>query len=249
MVAARSPSHLKAALRLACDAGFLGKKNVMRILVIEDDPVLLDGLKAGLGLLGATVDTVSSCADGHAALGTNTFDAMVLDLMLPDGSGLELLTKIRSAGDRTPILLLTALDEVSDRIKGLDAGADDYLGKPFDLDELAARVRAIVRRRAGRATSSLTHKGIMLDPATFAATVAGKPISLSRREFAVLAALMERPDAIRSKADLEERLYGWQEEVESNAVEVHIHNLRSKIGRDAIETVRGLGYRMRDKNS
>jgi two-component system, OmpR family, response regulator QseB len=221
----------------------------MRILVIEDDPVLLDGLKAGLGLLGATVDTVSSCADGHAALATNTFDAIVLDLMLPDGSGLDLLKKIRSAGNSTPTLLLTALDEVSDRIRGLDAGADDYLGKPFDLDELAARVRAIVRRRAGRATSILTCNGIQLDPATFAATIAGKPISLSRREFAVLAALMERPDAIRSKTDLEERLYGWQEEVESNAVEVHIHNLRSKIGRDAIVTVRGLGYRMRGKKS
>ena len=226
-----------------------GKENVMRILLIEDDPVLLDGLKAGLGLLGATVDSVNSCADGHAALETNTFDAIVLDLMLPDGSGLDLLTKIRSAGDRTPILLLTALDEVSDRIRGLDAGADDYLGKPFDLDELAARVRAIIRRRAGRATSGLTHNGILLDPATFAATVAGKPVSLSRREFAVLATLMERPDAIRSKADLEQRLYGWQEEVESNTVEVHIHNLRSKIGRDAIETVRGLGYRMRGKKS
>jgi two-component system response regulator QseB len=137
----------------------------MRILVIEDDPVLLDGLKAGLGLLGATVDTVSSCADGHAALGTTTFDAVVLDLMLPDGSGLDLLAKIRAAGNRTPVLLLTALDEVSDRIRGLDAGADDYLGKPF------------------------------------------------------------------------------------NAVEVHIHNLRSKIGRNAIETVRGLGYRMRGKES
>jgi two-component system, OmpR family, response regulator QseB len=217
----------------------------MRLLVIEDDPVLLDGLKAGLSLLGATVDTVNSCADGYAALGTTTFDAIVLDLMLPDGSGLDLLTKLRSAGNRTPVLLLTALDEVSDRIKGLDAGADDYLGKPFDLDELAARVRAIVRRRAGRATSNLAHNDILLDPATLAATVAGKPVSLSRREFAVLAALMERPDAIRSKSDLEERLYGWQEEIESNAVEVHIHNLRSKIGRNAIETVRGLGYRMR----
>jgi two-component system, OmpR family, response regulator QseB len=221
----------------------------MRILVVEDDPVLLDGLKAGLGLLGATVDTVASCTDGLAALRTASFDAVVLDLMLPDGPGLDLLAKIRSAGDRTPVLLLTALDEVSDRIRGLDAGADDYLGKPFDLDELAARVRAIVRRHAGRAISRLVHNGILLDPATLEATVGGRPIGLSRREFAVLAALMERPDAIRSKTDLEERLYGWQEEVESNAIEVHIHNLRSKIGRNAIETVRGLGYRMRGKES
>ncbi len=138
---------------------------------------------------------------------------------------------------------------MSDRIKGLDAGADDYLGKPFDLDELAARVRAIVRRRAGRATSSQTHNDLVLDTASLTATVAGKPVSLSRREFAVLAALMERPGTIRSRGDLEERLYGWQEEIESNAVEVHIHNLRSKIGRNAIETVRGLGYRMRGTKS
>lgn len=221
----------------------------MRILVVEDDPVLLDGLKAGLSLAGATVDTVTSCADGLAALTTFSFDAIVLDLMLPDGSGLDLLSDIRSAGNTTPVLLLTALDEVIDRIRGLDAGADDYLGKPFDLDELAARVRAIVRRKAGRATPHLSYNGIVLDPAALNASVAGKAINLSRREFAVLSALMERPGTIRSKNDLEERLYGWQEEIESNAVEVHIHNLRNKIGRDVIETVRGIGYRMREGRS
>jgi DNA-binding response OmpR family regulator len=217
----------------------------MRILVVEDDPVLQDGLKAGLSLLGAAVDTVSCCADGRAALATHSFDVIVLDLMLPDGSGLCLLSRIRAAGNTTPVLLLTALDEVADRIKGLDAGADDYLGKPFDLDELAARVRAIVRRKAGRATPRLTYNGVELDPATLTSSVAGKTVSLSRREFAVLASLMERPGTIRSKSELEESLYGWQEEVESNAVEVHIHNLRNKIGREAIETVRGIGYRMR----
>lgn len=221
----------------------------MRILVVEDDPVLLDGLKAGLSLAGATVDTVTSCADGLAALATFSFDAIVLDLMLPDGSGLDLLSDIRSAGNTTPVLLLTALDEVIDRIRGLDAGADDYLGKPFDLDELAARVRAIVRRKAGRATPHLSYNGIVLDPAALNASVAGKAINLSRREFAVLSALMERPGTIRSKNDLEEYLYGWQEEIESNAVEVHIHNLRNKIGRDVIETVRGIGYRMRESRS
>jgi DNA-binding response OmpR family regulator len=221
----------------------------MRILVVEDDPVLLDGLKAGLGLVGATVDAVSCCADGLAALATTSFDAVVLDLMLPDGSGLDLLSNIRAAGNTTPVLLLTALDEVVDRIKGLDAGADDYLGKPFDLDELAARVRAIVRRKAGRATPHLAYNGIVLDPATLHASAAGATINLSRREFAVLAALMERPGTIRSKSELEERLYGWQDEIESNAVEVHIHNLRNKIGRDAIETVRGIGYRMREAKS
>jgi DNA-binding response OmpR family regulator len=199
----------------------------MRILVVEDDPVLQDGLKAGLSLLGAAVDTVSCCADGRAALATHSFDVIVLDLMLPDGSGLCLLSRIRAAGNTTPVLLLTALDEVADRIKGLDAGADDYLGK------------------AGRATPRLTYNGIELDPATLTSSVAGKTVSLSRREFAVLASLMERPGTIRSKSELEESLYGWQEEVESNAVEVHIHNLRNKIGREAIETVRGIGYRMR----
>lgn len=216
----------------------------MRVLVVEDDPVLLDGLKVGLGLAGATVDVVSSCADARAALATSTFDAIVLDRMLPDGSGLDVLKERRAAGDRTPVLLLTALAEVPERIRGLDAGADDYLGKPFDLTELAARIRSIVRRGAGRAAPTLSWGGLTLDPATLKAVRNGVALSLSRREFAVLAALMERPGAIRSRADLEDRLYGWQEEVESNAVEVHVHHLRAKLGRDAIETVRGLGYRM-----
>ena len=220
----------------------------MRILVVEDDPVLSDGLKVGLGLSGATVDAVATCADACTALATSTFDAVVLDLMLPDGSGLDVLAEIRRTGNKTPVLLLTALDEVSDRIKGLDTGADDYLGKPFDLDELAARMRAIVRRQTGRATPHLAYNGIVLDLATLTATSNDTPVNLSRREFAILSALMERPEIVRSKDDLESRLYGWQEEVESNAVEVHIHNLRSKIGREMIETVRGQGYRMRAPN-
>jgi len=217
----------------------------MRILVVEDDPVLSDGLKVGLGLYGATLDIVSSCADGDAALAADAFDALVLDLMLPDGSGLDLLAALRSRGDRTPVLLLTALDEVSDRIRGLDAGADDYLGKPFDLEELAARVRAISRRNEGRAAPQLTYNGVTLNPARLTVTIDNKCIGLSRREFAVLAALMDRPGTVLSKSDLEAKLYGWQEEVESNAVEVHVHNLRSKIGRSKIETLRGIGYRMR----
>jgi DNA-binding response OmpR family regulator len=217
----------------------------MRILVVEDDPVLSNGLKVGLGLYGATLDVVSSFADGLAAAAANEFDALVLDLMLPDGSGLDLLTELRAGGDRTPVLLLTALDEVADRIKGLDAGADDYLGKPFDLDELAARIRAIGRRQGGRATALLSCNGVELDPAQMTVISNGERIGLSRREFAVLAALMDRPGVILSKDDLEARLYGWQEEVESNTVEVHIHKLRGKIGRSKIETVRGLGYRMR----
>jgi two-component system response regulator QseB len=221
------------------------KEIVMRILVVEDDPILADGIKVGLGLSGITVDTVATCADGHAALATSSFDAILLDLMLPDGSGLEVLSALRKAGNSTPVLLLTALDEISDRIKGLDTGADDYLGKPFDLEELAARVRAITRRKSGRAAPHLVWNGIVLDPASFAATANDKLINLSRREFAILYALMERPRVVQTKTDLESRLYGWQTEIESNAVEVHIHNLRNKIGREAIETIRGLGYRMR----
>lgn len=216
----------------------------MRVLVVEDDPVLADGLKVGLTLGLATVDCVATCADAHAALATTRFDAVVLDLMLPDGSGLDVLKTMRKAGDDTPVLLLTAQDETADRIHGLDSGADDYVGKPFDLDELAARVRAVSRRRAGRAVPIMTAGAIALDPSTVSVTVSGEAVSLSRREFSVLSTLMERPGMVRSKSEIEEHLYGWQEEVESNTVEVHIHNLRSKIGRTAIETVRGLGYRM-----
>ena len=218
----------------------------MRVLVVEDDPLLLDGLMVGLGLAGATVDVVSTCADAEAALAANAFDAVVLDRMLPDGSGLDVLKRLRGSGDRTPILLLTALDDTRDRIDGLDAGADDYLGKPFDLDELAARIRSIARRGVGRAAGILRWRDVTLDPAAMSAIRDGVALSLSRREFSVLAALMERPGAIKSRSDLEGRLYGWQEEVESNAVEVHVHHLRAKLGREAIETVRGLGYRMRD---
>lgn len=216
----------------------------MRILVVEDDAVLADGLKVGLALHGATLDVVCNCADAQAALEADTFDALVLDVMLPDGSGLDLLASLRAKGERIPVVLLTALDEVSDRIKGLDTGADDYLGKPFDLDELAARVRAIGRRQAGRAVSSVSHNGVTLDLARLTATVDGADLPLSRREFAILSALMDRPGVVFSKSDLEAKLYGWQEEIESNTVEVHVHKLRGKIGRSRIETVRGIGYRM-----
>lgn len=217
----------------------------MRILLVEDDPVLADGIRAGLTLAGLTVDAVTNCADAQAALAGARFDALVLDLMLPDGSGLDVLAALRARRDATPVLLLTALDETTDRVRGLDGGADDYLGKPFDLDELAARLRALARRGSGRASPLLTHGGLTLDPATLSVSLAGQAVPVSRREFAVLAMLMERPGVIRSKGELEERLYGWQEEIESNTVEVYVHNLRAKLGRDAIETVRGLGYRLR----
>lgn len=217
----------------------------MRILVVEDDEILLDGLRVGLQICGFTVDTVMSIADAKEAVATVQFDAVVLDLMLPDGSGLEILGNMRKASDRTPVLLLTAKDEVRNRIDGLDAGADDYLGKPFDLDEVAARLRAIIRRTSGRAQSSLEWNGLVVDPARMSVERAGVEVSCSRREFTVLHTLMEHPGTIHSKSTLEQKLYGWQEEVESNTVEVHIHKLRTKLGADYIETVRGVGYRLR----
>jgi two-component system response regulator QseB len=219
----------------------------LRILVVEDDTLLLDGLTVGLCLHGFTVDAVDSCADARAALDATEFDAVVLDLMLPDGSGLEILRDLRRRQNATPVLLLTAKDTVADRIGGLDSGADDYLGKPFDLDEVAARLRAISRRAAGRATPTLSWNGIELHPGRRTVEVGGRPVSLSRREFSILEALMVHPGTVLSKAQIAERLYGWQEDVESNTVEVHIHHLRDKIGRDAIETVRGLGYRLRSR--
>lgn len=216
----------------------------MRILVIEDDMVLLDGLKVGLGLSGFTVDAVATVADANEALATDRFDAVVLDRMLPDGSGLDILVQLRGRGDRTPVLLLTAKDETADRIDGLDAGADDYLGKPFDLDEVAARLRAITRRAEGRARPELRCGALQLDLAGMTARKGNATIPLSRREFSLLQALMENPGMIHSKQALEQRLYGWQEDVESNTVEVHVHKLRAKLGAASIETVRGVGYRM-----
>lgn len=217
----------------------------MRVLIVEDDPILADGLCVGLKLHGITAEVVGSCADGRHALSAGPFDAIVLDIMLPDGSGLDLLAELRKAGETRPVLVLTALDESRDRIAGLDRGADDYLGKPFDLDELAARLRAIGRRAQGRAAATITAAGLVLDPAGHSVMREDVAIEVTRREFAILLALAERPGVIHSRPELEERLYGWQEEIESNAIEVHIHNLRQKLGRDLIETVRGLGYRLK----
>nr|WP_314071808.1 response regulator [uncultured Roseococcus sp.] len=216
----------------------------MKVLVVEDDAILLNGLQVGLGLAGFAVDAVASRAEASAALLTSVFDAVVLDLMLPDGSGLDLLAELRARRSPVPVLLLTARDSVADRIAGLDAGADDYLGKPFDLDEVAARLRALTRRAAGQAGATLCWRDIVLDPASMAVTQGGRPARLSRREFSILHALIERPGQILSKSQLEERLYGWQEDVESNTIEVHVHHLRGKLGAGVIETVRGVGYRL-----
>jgi two-component system response regulator QseB len=214
----------------------------MRLLLVEDDNMIGEAVRAGLRQEGFTVDWVREAEAGDAAMRTEPYALLLLDLGLPRKSGLDWLRELRRRGDPTPVLVITARDAVADRIAGLDGGADDYMVKPFDLDELAARVRAVLRRHGGRAEPLLQHGELTLDPATRQATLNGQPVTLSAREYAVLAALLERPGAILSRAQLEQRLYGWGEEVESNAVEVHIHHLRKKLGADAIRNVRGLGY-------
>jgi DNA-binding response OmpR family regulator len=214
----------------------------MRLLLVEDDNMIGEAVRAGLRQEGFTVDWVREAEQGDVALRTEPYALLLLDLGLPRKSGLAWLRELRRRGEATPVLVITARDAVADRIAGLDGGADDYLVKPFDLDELAARVRAVLRRHGGRAAPLLQHGELTLDPATRRATWKGQPVALSAREYALLAALLERPGAILSRAQLEQRLYGWGEEVESNAVEVHIHHLRRKLGADTIRNVRGLGY-------
>ena len=214
----------------------------MRLLLVEDDPMVGESIRDGLGQEGYTVDWVRDGKGAEAALAAEPYAAVLLDLGLPRKDGLEVLRTARAQRNDVPILVITARDAVADRIKGLDAGADDYLVKPFDLDELAARVRALVRRAEGRAEPIVRHGPIALNPATREVTLRGRPVALSGREFALLQALLQRPGVVLSRAQLEERLYGWQDEVGSNAVEVHIHNLRRKLGADAIRNVRGVGY-------
>ncbi len=209
--------------------------------------MLANGLTVGLRLQGLAPEAVGTLADARHALAAGAFDALVLDRMLPDGEGLELLAELRRQGSALPVLLLTARDGLEDRVAGLDGGADDYLGKPFELVELAARLRAILRRAEGRATGELRWNGFTLHPGSMTGSRDGETLHFSRREFAILHALMERPGTILGKPALEERLYGWQEEVESNTVEVHVHMLRRKLGPAFIETVRGVGYRLAEE--
>ena len=214
----------------------------MRVLLAEDDPLLGDGLRAGLKQQGFQVDWVR---DGEAAereLRAQPYAAAVLDLGLPRMDGLEVLAAIRRARVAMPVLVLTARDAVSDRILGLDAGADDYVVKPVDLGELAARLRALVRRAHGRPGENLTAGDVVLDPASRAVRRAGEPVSLSAREFDLLHAFMLNAGRVLTREQLERHLYAWGEEVESNAVEVHVHNLRRKLGAALIRTVRGVGY-------
>lgn len=216
----------------------------MRILLIEDDPLLGDAVRTWLTHENYTVDWVQSGEDAEATLRTQEYSAVLLDLGLPQLSGTELLTTLRRRRETVPVLVITARDQVADRIGTLDLGADDYLVKPFDLDELAARIRAVLRRKSGQADSLLRFRNIELDPARHTVTVSGNPVELSRHEYALLAVLMRQPGVVLSRARLEDSLYGWGEEVGSNAVEVHIHHLRRKLGVDAIHTVRGVGYRL-----
>lgn len=199
-------------------------------------------VRQGLRQDGFAVDWVEDGRAAELALTAREHDAVVLDLGLPRRTGLDLLGAMRRRGDLRPVLILTARDAVADRVAGLDAGADDYVVKPFDLNELSARLRALLRRGSGRAGPVLAHGELELNPATHEASLKGEPLTLSQREFALLEALLSRPGAILSRSQLEDKLYGWNEPVESNAVEVHIHALRRKLGADFIRNVRGVGW-------
>lgn len=214
----------------------------MRLLLVEDDAMVGEAVREGLRQEGYVVDWVRDGRAAETALAAHAFAAVLLDLGLPRKDGLEVLRSLRARRDPLPVLVITARDTVSQRIEGLDAGADDYLVKPFDLDELSARVRALLRRASGRPAPVITHGPLALDPATREVKLRGVPVALSAKEYALVAALTERPGIVLSRAQLEERLYGWGEEVASNAVEVHIHNLRRKLGDDTIRNVRGVGY-------
>lgn len=214
----------------------------MRLLLVEDDSMIGAAAQQGLRQEGYIVDWVRDGREADHAVANGVYDLVLLDLGLPRRDGLSLLRAWRSRGQPVPVLIVTARDSVSDRVAGLDAGADDYLVKPFDLDELSARVRAVIRRRAGRADSLLRVGDLELDTAARRVRVKGQDVALSAREYALLEALADRPGAYLSRAQLEERLYGWDEEIASNAVEVHIHALRRKLGARVIRTVRGMGY-------
>lgn len=214
----------------------------MRLLIVEDDRMIGDSLRNALRQSGYAVDWVRDGRAADGTLATERFDLVLLDLGLPQRDGMEVLQALRARGDPTPVIVLTARDALASRVKGLDTGADDYVVKPFDLDELLARMRAVLRRHAGRAEPAIEVGGVALDPSTHEVKRDGVPLALSAREYAVLEALMLRPGAILSRAQLEDRLYGWGEELESNAISVYVHQLRRKLGDGFIHTVRGVGY-------
>jgi two-component system response regulator QseB len=216
----------------------------MRVLVVEDDPMIGRAVADGLAGDGYAVDWVRDGAAAELALLHGPYDLAVLDLGLPRKDGFDVLKALRRARIEVPVLIMTARDAVADRVAGLDHGADDYLVKPFDLDELLARARAVVRRRAGRASPEIVFGALVLDPVKRSVSFRGRPVELSAREFAVLEALMRDPGAVVSRGKLEDSVYGWGEEVGSNSVEVHLHHLRRKLDPGLIRNVRGVGYRV-----
>lgn len=221
----------------------------MRLLLVEDDPMIGEGLQKALKKSGFAVNWVQDGETATISLEDETYDLMILDLGLPGQSGLEVLRKFRRKGNATPVLILTARDSVSDKVKGLDSGADDYLLKPFALEELEARIRSLLRRQSGQAGNEdgfLRHGNIALNPKTHEIFLSDKNIALSTREFSLVYALIKTPNAVLSKAQLEENLYGWNEEVASNTVEVHIHQIRKKLGMDFIKNIRNIGYILGD---
>ncbi len=216
----------------------------MRILLIEDDAALGGAVQDQVAADGHAVDWMRSLADAEDSFRTVAYDLVLLDLILPDGRGLDFLGARRRAGDTTPVIILTARDQISDRIAGLNAGADDYLVKPFDLSELTARIAAVARRYTGNPNPLVTVGDIEVDLGARAVYRDGRSVGLTAREWALFEALVQRPGAILSKAQLEDRLYAFDSDVESNTIEVHVSRMRKKLGRQAIETVRGMGYRL-----
>jgi DNA-binding response OmpR family regulator len=216
----------------------------MRLLLVEDDAMMGRAMRQGLGSAGFAVDWVKDGRTAELALANGVYDITVLDLGVPGKDGMTLLRELRERRDTLPVLVVTARDAVADRIAGLNAGADDYVLKPFDLDELIARVRALLRRNAGAGTPVLECGGLTLDPVRRQVHRDGREVQLSAREFALLEALMQRPGAVLSREQLEDAVYGWGAEVGSNAVEVHLHNLRRKLGPEMIRNVRGAGYKV-----
>src|SRR6201996_9307412 len=218
----------------------------MRLLLVEDDHMIGESLVRGLRDAGYVVDWVKDGAAGLAAIqdAATPYAIAVLDWNLPRKDGLSVLKAARRSGNTLPVLMITARDELADRVSGLDGGADDYLVKPFELAELKARLRSLLRRRDGRASSEVIHGAIVMDPVTHTVKLRDAPVAVTAREFALLRALMERPGAVLSRAQIEERLYGWEDTVQSNAIEFTIHSLRRKLGSSLIENVRGVGWKM-----
>jgi DNA-binding response OmpR family regulator len=220
----------------------------MKVLIVEDNIMIGGGTQKALIQDGMSVDWVKNVEDASNALGTIRYDLVVLDIGLPDGSGLKILSDLRKRAIKIPVLLLTALNTTSDRVRGLDLGADDYMAKPFELAELSARIRALHRRSQGIASPTLTVAGVTLDPAAHTIRKGEQLIDLGSKEFAILQRLFENAGRVVSKTDLEENLYGWDEEVSSNAIEVLIHRIRKKLGTDIVKTIRGVGYITEEKS-